>query len=162
MRKKTSVSTWNNYRVGHKIVEQSPTVIVLTTKTWIIHRVNVYYMIELFELFRSVSCVLYGILDTRNLDLSLRDLLAYNYIEGLYDSLPCTPFNHNSTTRSFVIRARHKIYSLMWIYAFEFPQNSFIKVTKILMLIFMERSKPWCLDLWKDAYIKAFPGFIKG
>ena len=90
--------------MGHTILEQSPTVIVLTTQTRISHRVNVYYMIELFELFRSVSCVLYGILDTRNLDLSLRDLLAYNYIEGLCDSLPCTPFNHEILTRYSVIR----------------------------------------------------------
>ena len=57
-------------------MEQSLTVIVLTTKTKIVHRVHVYYMIELFDVFRSVSCVLYGILETRNLDLSLRDLLG--------------------------------------------------------------------------------------
>ena len=35
-------------------------------------------MIELFDLFRSIFCVLYGILDTWNLDLSLLGLLNFN------------------------------------------------------------------------------------
>ena len=70
---------WNIYRVGHTIVEQSPIVIMLTTKTRISHRVFVYYIIELFTLFCSVSCVLYGILDTWNLDLSLQVLLGRSW-----------------------------------------------------------------------------------
>ena len=57
-------------------MEQSPTVIVLSTQTLISHLVHVYYMIELFDVFRYISFVLYGILDTRNLDLSLQDLLG--------------------------------------------------------------------------------------
>ena len=32
-RKMTSISTWNSYCVGHTILEQSPTVIVLITQT---------------------------------------------------------------------------------------------------------------------------------
>ena len=70
-----SISMCNSYLVVHTIMEQSPTVIVMTTQTRISHCVHVYYMIKLFDVFRSVSCVLYKILDTRNLDLSLRDLL---------------------------------------------------------------------------------------
>ena len=31
---------------------------------------------ELFDVFYSVSCALYGILDTRNINLPLRDLLG--------------------------------------------------------------------------------------
>ena len=58
MRTKTYVSTWNSYRVVHMIVEQSLAVIVLTTQTRISHRVHVYYIIELFDVFRSISCVL--------------------------------------------------------------------------------------------------------
>ena len=57
---KTSVSTWNSCHVGHTIMEQYSTVIVLTKQTRISHRVHMYYMIELFDVFRSVSCVLYG------------------------------------------------------------------------------------------------------
>ena len=60
-------------------MEQSPTVIMLITQTRISHRVHVYYRIELFDVLRSVSCVLYGILDTQNIDLSLRGLLAQSY-----------------------------------------------------------------------------------
>ena len=52
------------------------TVIVLTTQTQISHLVRVYYMIELFNVFRSVSYALYGILATRNIYLSLWDLLS--------------------------------------------------------------------------------------
>ena len=57
-------------------MEQSPTVILLTTKTRISHRVHVYYMIEMSDVFRSIYCVLYGILDARNIDLPLLDLLG--------------------------------------------------------------------------------------
>ena len=71
----TYVSMLNSYYMGHTIMEHSPTVILLNKKTRISHRVHVYYMIKLFDVFRSVYCVLYIILDTRNLDLSLRDLL---------------------------------------------------------------------------------------
>ena len=76
MRTKRSVSTCNIYRVGHTNVEQSLTIIMLTKKRQISHRVCVYYMIKLFDIFRSVFCVFYGILDTRNLYLSLQDLLG--------------------------------------------------------------------------------------
>ena len=41
-------------------MEQSSTFIVLTTQTRIIHRVHVYYMIKMFEVFLSLSSVLYG------------------------------------------------------------------------------------------------------
>ena len=75
---KASISTWNSYRVGHTIVEQSRTVNVLNTPTGIRHCIHVYYMIELFDIFRSISYILYGILDTRNIDLSLWDLLMEN------------------------------------------------------------------------------------
>ena len=57
------------------IVEESLTFIVLTTQTRIIHFVHVYYMIKIFDVFRSISCVLYGILDTQDINLSLQDLL---------------------------------------------------------------------------------------
>ena len=49
---------------------------MLTAHTRISHQVHVYYIIELFNVLRPVSCVLYGILDTRNLDSSLHDLLG--------------------------------------------------------------------------------------
>ena len=52
---------------------------MLITQTRISHRVHVYYRIEIFDILRSVSCVLYGILDTQNIDLSLRGLLAQSY-----------------------------------------------------------------------------------
>ena len=67
---------WNGYHTGHMMVEKSPTVIFLTTQTRISHRFHMYYMIELFDLFCSVSSVLYEILNTQNLDLSLQDLLG--------------------------------------------------------------------------------------
>ena len=66
----------NIYHVRHTIVDHSLTVIILTTQTWISHCVHVYYMIEMFDVFCSISCASYRILDTRNLDLSLRDLLG--------------------------------------------------------------------------------------
>ena len=68
---------WNSYRVGHTIVLQSPTVIMLITQTRISHQVHVYYMIELFDVFRSVSSILNMILDTRIFDLSSHDLLQF-------------------------------------------------------------------------------------
>ena len=58
------------------IVEQSPEVILLIGQAQISHSVHVYYMIEPFDKFCSVSCVLYGILDTQNIYLSLSDLLG--------------------------------------------------------------------------------------
>ena len=73
MRKKTSVSTWNSYFMGHTNMEQSLTSILLTTQTLISHFVHVYYIIKIFYIFHSVSCVLYEILDTRKIDLSLWD-----------------------------------------------------------------------------------------
>ena len=76
---KNPASMWNSDRVGPRIVEQSPSVIVLTTQMQICHLVHVYYVIELFDIFCSISCVLYRILDTRNIDLSLRDLLGLPY-----------------------------------------------------------------------------------
>ena len=61
-------------------MKQSPKVIVLNIQTQISHFVRLYYMIELLDVFRSVSCVLYGILDTWYIDLSLKDLIATNII----------------------------------------------------------------------------------
>ena len=58
------------------IVEESLTFIVLTTQTRIIHFVHVYYMIKIFDVFRSISCVLYGILDTQDINLSLWYLIG--------------------------------------------------------------------------------------
>ena len=65
---------WNSYHLGQTIVIKSATVIVLTTQTRITHPVHAYYMIELFYVFRSVSCILHGILDKHNIDLSLQNL----------------------------------------------------------------------------------------
>ena len=59
-------------RVGHTNVEQSPTVIVLTTKMQISHSVHVYYMIELFNPSRYVSLVVHNfteILKPRNFNI---------------------------------------------------------------------------------------------
>ena len=72
----TYVSMLDSYYMGHTIMEHSPTVILLNKKTRISHRVHVYYMIELFYVFLSVSCILHRILDTRNIVLSLLDLLG--------------------------------------------------------------------------------------
>ena len=63
-------------RVVYTRMDLSWIVIVLATQTWISHQVHVYYMIELFNVFRSVSYALYGILATRNIYLSLWDLLS--------------------------------------------------------------------------------------
>ena len=60
---------WNSYRVGHTNVKHSPSIIVLTTKTRINHCIYVYYMTELFSVFRSVSLVVRNfteILKSRN------------------------------------------------------------------------------------------------
>ena len=48
---------------------------MLDTQNRISHRDHVHYMIEVFNVLCSVSCVLYVILDTQNLDLSLWDSL---------------------------------------------------------------------------------------
>ena len=63
-RTKRFFSTWNSYRMKHMNMEQTTTVIMLTTQTRISSRVHTYYiivlicnMIELFNLFRSVFLV---------------------------------------------------------------------------------------------------------
>ena len=62
---------WNSYCVGHTNMEQSPAVIVLNTQTQISHRVHVYYITELFNLFCSVLLVVRNFKEVLSQEISI-------------------------------------------------------------------------------------------